>query len=611
MVTWFLGLSGALAQEQPPGNPNPPRTNQDHYLAFEYYKNREFEKAALYFEKLFTNSRSNSYYTYYLNCLIELKEYEKAEKVVKEQMDKSPGYYKYHVDLGYIYSLQGKTRKADKEYGRVLENLPPEENMISQISNAFLYHRQYDLATRTLEKGKEILKNPFLFSIELANIYYSTGNFEKMIDTYLDYLSFDYAAMPKVKNRLQLIIDAGTGNEIMEMLRIKLLKRAQQLPDEKAYPEMLLWLSVQKKDFGFALIQAKAIDTRFEKSGKQVYQLAQLCESNLRYDIAVKAYEHIVKTSGNRSMFIIRSKTGLLNAKFELLKQSGDYTKKDVEEIEEQFEETISELGKNRETIQMIRNLAHLRAYYLYKYDGAVELLLEATEIPNLERSEVARCKLMLADIYLFTDEIWEASLLYSQVDKEFRDDPLGHEAKFRNARLFYFTGDFPWAKMKLDVLKAATSKLIANDAMYLSLLINDNTNTDSTTYELEVYAKADLLFFQNKYGEAEALLDSLVNHTLSHPILDEALFKLAEIAVKNNSFIKADSILQIIHTSYHYDILADDALFLRATINEEKLDNTELALQLYQLIMTDFSGSILEVEARKRFRALRGDVVN
>lgn len=587
------------------------RQNQDHYLAFDYYKKRDFEKAVIYFEKLFKNTKSNSYFNYYLNCLIELHKYEKAEEVVKNQMKRIPDYYKYHVDLGYIYELQGKSRKARREYDQVFDNLPPEKNTLSQISNAFLYKKQYDLAVKTLEEGRKLLRNQHLFNIELANVYYSTGNFEKMIDLYLEQLAYDYSSMHRIKSRLQLIINAGTGNEIMEMLRVKLLKKTQDAPNEKAYTEMLLWLSIQKKDFDFALIQAKAIDQRFERSGKQVFQLAELCEANHRYDVAVKAYIYILKYLDERSMFFIKSRMGLLNAKFELLKSNPDHTQKDVKKIEKSFIKTLEELGRNAGTIEMIRSLARLRAFYLYDYQSSAELLEESLEIPGLPDDELAECKLLLGDIYMFMDEIWEASLLYSQVDKKFKEEPLGHEARFRNARLFYFAGEFPWAKMKLDVLKAATSKLIANDAMHLSLLINDNTNMDSTTWELAVYAKADLLFYQNRKEESEILLDSLINHTLTHPVLDEALYKLAEIAISNNDYSKADSLLQIVHSTYHYDILADDALFLRAEINEKKLDNLQLALDLYQLILTDYPGSVLEVEARKRFRALRGDAIN
>ena len=63
----------------------------------------------------------------------------------------------------------------------------------------------------------------------------------------------------------------------------------------------------------------------------------------------------------------------------------------------------------------------------------------------------------------------------------------------------------------QLDILKAATSKLIANDAMELSLLISDNIEEDSLTTPLQMYARADLLEFRNLDNDALAVLDSVI----------------------------------------------------------------------------------------------------
>ena len=83
-----------------------------------------------------------------------------------------------------------------------------------------------------------------------------------------------------------------------------------------------------------------------------------------------------------------------------------------------------------------------------------------------------ARFKLKLADVCVVMDSIWEASLFYMQISEGFKFEPIGNEAKFKNARIFYFDGDFEYAQSQLDVLKQATSKFISNDAMQLSLLI-------------------------------------------------------------------------------------------------------------------------------------------
>ena len=76
---------------------------------------------------------------------------------------------------------------------------------------------------------------------------------------------------------------------------------------------------------------------------------------------------------------------------------------------------------------------------------------------------------------------------------KEFKNDPLGHLAKFKNAQVYYFSGEYDWCQAQLDVLKASTSKLIANDALELSVLITDNYNMDTSETAMKLFA----IFFE------------------------------------------------------------------------------------------------------------------
>jgi TolA-binding protein len=218
--------------------------------------------------------------------------------------------------------------------------------------------------------------------------------------------------------------------------------------------------------------------------------------------------------------------------------------------------------------------------------------------------------KLEVADIQLLTGDVWESTLTYSQVEKSMKTDTLGQEAKFRNARLAYYKGEFEWAKAQLDVLKAATSKLIANDALELSLLIGDNLVFDTTGEGLRMFSRADLWIYQGKLSTALATLDSLEEAFPASSLSDDILYRKANIAIRQSRFADAESLLDKIVTTYQKDILADNALFKLAELNEKQLGNQAKAMELYKELMTDYPGSLFVVEARKRFRTLRGDVL-
>jgi TolA-binding protein len=258
----------------------------------------------------------------------------------------------------------------------------------------------------------------------------------------------------------------------------------------------------------------------------------------------------------------------------------------------------------------MVRNLAHLEAFYLDKTNEATDRLNHLIGLNDINPQAKAECKLDLADILVFTNDVWEATLLYQQVNLDFRNDAIGQEAKFRNARLSYYIGEFKWAQAQLDVLKAATSKLIANDAMALSLLINENFDADSGTVALGLFARADLLDFRNMDEIALKTLDSVPMLFKEHSIMNQVLFKKAAINIKEGKFADADTLLGTLVKTFPDDILTDDALITRGRLNEEQIKDKGKAMAYYEELMTQYPGSIFNVEARKRFRTLRGDKI-
>jgi hypothetical protein len=70
--------------------------------------------------------------------------------------------------------------------------------------------------------------------------------------------------------------------------------------------------------------------------------------------------------------------------------------------------------------------------------------------------------------------------LLYSQVEKSNKEQPIGYEAKLRNAKLSYYKGDFELAQGPSGYSEDGHLPRIANDAMDLSLLIKDNMAMDT-----------------------------------------------------------------------------------------------------------------------------------
>ena len=199
--------------------------------------------------------------------------------------------------------------------------------------------------------------------------------------------------------------------------------------------------------------------------------------------------------------------------------------------------------------------------------------------------------------------------MIFSQIVLDFKDDPLGHEAKFRNARISYYTGDFAWAQTQLDALKASTSKLISNDAINLSLLITDNFNLDTIFTPMEIYARADLLIAQRKIDDARLALDSITNNYPGHALEDEILLLHGDLAMQEGNIDAAIEFYNRVVDLHFDDITGDDALYNLAVIYDEILKDYDMAEKMYSKLLFEFSGSLYTVQARKRYRELTGEL--
>lgn len=579
-------------------------------LADYYYQQGQFEQARLYYEKVYKTNKTTKVYTNFLNTLIALNDFEEAEKMAKKRIKTDSDDGTAYIQLGDLYRRFNKADLAQQQFDEALKKTQPTRNNIVRLANEFTRINEYEYALKAYEKGRANAQDGYTFTYEIANMQGNLGNYDGMTEAFLDLIQESPAYMQTVQNSLNRTLNFEENPANLEMLKSKLLKRVQANPDQTIYSEMLVWLFLQKKDFANAYTQAVGLDKRLNEGGARMVSLAELARSNKDYPTARKAYQYVIDKGPANPYYITcrLEKLQVMNA--ELAEKPGidplAYT-----QLETDYLAALNDLGKRAETAVMMKELAHLQAFYLGKTADAKALLREAISLPALFPKTQALCKMELGDVLVFDGEIWDASLLFSQVELDFKDDPIGAEAKFRNARISYFTGDFAWSQGQLDALKASTSKLISNDAIDLSLLITDNFNMDTSTVPMEMYARADLLRYQNKFTLCLKTLDSLKSDYPMHSLADEILMMEAAIAVRNGQIDSAMVLYKKVLEQHTVDINADDALFKMAELEQYHYSNTAKAMELYEKLIVDFPGSLYVVEARKRFRYLRGDAVN
>ncbi|QPH37780.1 tetratricopeptide repeat protein [Pedobacter endophyticus] len=577
----------------------------DTALAVQYYQDGEFEKAAVILERLFARPNNENYFDLYFSTLTKLKRYDVAEKIAKKAIKQHPENDAYAIALGKLYQEKGDVQQANRIFNDMIAKLPKDEFKIRNLANNFYRYENYELAVQTFKHGRRLLGNDQLFTFELLNIYRFKKDKPMLMQEYLDAIETMPQLLPQAEAVLAAIFDDKSDYQTFQTA---ILRKIQKAPDTEAYIQLLTWNYIQQQEFDMALRQLIAFDKRTKADGGTLFDAIYTFSENGAYEAAIKGYEYLL-TKGKDNQYYLPSKIEMLNTKYSI-QTAGKYNSADLQLLAKDYEGLLDENGKNKNTLFAIKKLANLYAYYLKQAPRAEKGLEDALQIPGINQQDVGQLKLDLGDIFILTNQPWEAFLVYEQVTKQFEGQPIGNEARFRSARLSFYQGNFEYSNAQCLVLKAATSQLIANDALNLSLLISDNIQTPADSNALKMYADAEMLVFRNLPTEAIAKLDSISIAFPDNGLTDAVLMSKARILIKSSDYQKAADILKKVSEVFKDGIWTDDALFTLGDLYEKKLNDSNQAKLYFQKLITDYPGSMFSAEARKRFRNLRGDGV-
>jgi TolA-binding protein len=208
--------------------------------------------------------------------------------------------------------------------------------------------------------------------------------------------------------------------------------------------------------------------------------------------------------------------------------------------------------------------------------------------------------------------DVFDATLAYAAVERKFKNNPIGYLAKLRKATMAFYQCDFEWAQGQVDILKASTSKLIANDAVELSLTISENLiEGDSLQMALCDFAQIKLNIHQHNYKRANALLDSLIISFPANPVLDDALMTKAKLLKAEGKYRKSVETFEELVAKFQWEPKAAEACFFAGLLLDEQLNDKGKAMEYYTKVLMDYPLSIFQPQARKRLRAIRDKLVN
>lgn len=570
-------------------------------LADSYYKKGEFKKALIIYQNLLKEKPySYNYIFKVVDTHQQLEQFDMAEDILVQKLAKrrNPTLI---VELGYNYQLRDSLDKAHILYKEAITYINEKPNYIYSIARKFEEHSLLDEAIKIYNKAKQLTPDKN-YNIQLARIYGDQGDVEKMFENYIEYIDYKPNYLNNIKRSVSDFISENKDNENNVFLRRQLLKKLQQNPSSYWY-EMLSWLYVQEKAYAKSFIQEKAIYKRNPESLDRILELAITALNDSDNDTAKDIFNYILKTTLDPS-------TALTAHQFILKIDSKNGDKKSLDRIEEKYKELFQTFGLSELTLSLQLAYGEFLAFYHKDTDAATKFLRKSMKL-NISDYQEATVKLLLADVLVLQEKFNEALIFYSQIQANLKNSTISQEARFKVAKTSYYKGDFDWAESQLKILKSSTSQLIANDALDLKLLISDNKYEDSTRTALKLYAKSDLYKFQNKTDKAISILDKILAEHKGESIIDQALYQQAKLYEKKKLFNKAEANYLLIIKDFREEILIDDALYHLAELYNTFLSKTEDAKANYERIIFEHEDSIYFIDARKKFRMLRGDPIN
>jgi tetratricopeptide (TPR) repeat protein len=578
--------------------------NPDEDIAENYFKNGEFEKALVLYQKLNEEKNNTKYYYKIIETLQELQRYKEAQDLLLDRYNRS-NYIPLLVEIGYNYQLQDSLDISNKYYEDAISVLDEKPVYVQTIARQFESHSLLEYAIRVYNKGMQL--NPDKnYNIQLASIYGEQGDIESMFSNYLDYIEFKPDFLNNTKRIFSDFISENNDNENNIILKKLLLKKLQIQP-EPIWNDLLSWLFVQEKDYKKSFAQEKALYKRNPESLDRIIELAVSAQNAKQYDIAIEIFNYTLVNSQDIRIQLIANQYLL---EIETIQEQSNYNA-----INKKYLTLFDTYGMFEQTLPLQIAYGNFLAFYLHQPNEASTFLKQSLKL-NLSPFQEATVKLKLGDILVFQEKFNEALIYYSQIQANLKNSTISQEARFKVAKTSYYKGDFDWAVSQLKILKSSTSQLIANDALDLKLLISDNLFEDSMMEDslhtaLKLYSKADLMAFQNKKEEAIELLNQIITEHKGNTIEDQALFMQAKLYEDKKQYDKAVTNYQIIISNFSDDILADDAYYFLAELYNNILLEPEKAKPLYEQIIFNHEDSIYFVEARKSYRMLRGDTIN
>jgi tetratricopeptide (TPR) repeat protein len=591
-------------------------------LAQGYEQAGDCERAVPHYEELTGRDPGNyAYFDGLRRCYMQLKRYDDAVALIQRRLLNAPTDVNLRGLLGSALYKGGREKEAYLEWDRAIAADSTNVNTYRMIANLLLENRLLDKTAELYRRARVALKDPALFTIDLAQLLAVSMDFRGATTEYLNWLKQNPAQLTFVQNRMAAFTGREEGRrDALDVVRAELARQE----DPRLY-ELLGWLHLEGRDFESAYAVYRRIESLTNSQGTSIYNFAERAYKEGAYAVAARAYREAIGVPVHASRLPF-AKYGYASSIKELSVRAdtlpgggGGSVFQDMPATESQptytgaialFRSIINEYPRSEFSARSYYQIGTLLFERYFDLDGALNAFESVEKELPANHSIIHDVSLNIGEVLTAKGDTSAAARRYLKVAEAPNATPdQQDEAGYRLAELEYFGGSFTSALERLQHISFNLKANYANDAIELAAFLQENKHTAEAA--LKQYARAHFLARQRKNSEAIPLFLDVIEKNPQALLVDDALMKVASLQTQARLFGDAIASYERLLSEFKETSIAlDRAQFQIGEIYQHGLQAPAQAIAAYEKVLINHPHSLLTTEARKRIRDLRGDTL-
>ncbi len=586
--------------------------DQNQFMLAESYEQRgDFAKAVEIIETLNKKDPTNIQYFNKLNTLyLQLKKYDESAALINSRINITPQDISLYGLLGSTYYTAGDRTKAYQVWDDTAEKFKTNPMTLRIISNYAIEKRDFEKAIEYLNRGKEISKDPFLYSYDLGELYQITMRYREAASEYCDLIKANPSQYQQIESKI--LSYSNKPNALDETIEVV----EKHKSDDISFSYLLARLYIEKKNYSEAFDLFKEIDKKQNTRGADLYSFGDFVYRDGEYKTASEVYKFLIDNYSDQqniplaklgyaktqeALFI--QKYNAANPEWKTFFIPAKVDENEIEPVINAYQEIVKVYQHSEVAIEANLRIGILLAHYrndmieAEKYFSIITETYPMSKFASLAFIELGNIKMQQA-------KLDEAEKLFQSVVKLQRANPEDKSyANYQLARIFSFKNDFESARKYLMSVMGNLKDNIANDAIELSILLNTAKNDSSN---LSLYCSAEFLTEQKRFNEAKDLYLQLSQNPQAFVFHSIAKLRAAEMLIATDAYSAAIADLSLIVEEAEKNIYADKALYLQGQIYQYGLKDSVKAVESYESLLAKFPKSLFLDEARQNIIELK-----